>query len=68
MSAGSRMPAAFPFAPPDVDLEQLERRCRVCGCTDLEACVEVLGDGMEIACVWVEVDLCSACEGGDEEA
>lgn len=29
--------------------------CRVCGCTDAEACPE--------GCVWIEPDLCSECEG-----
>lgn len=32
-----------------------ERRCRVCGCTDLRACPG--------RCWWVAVDLCSTCEG-----
>lgn len=38
-----------------------ERRCRVCGCTDERACVEMdlLGDC--IPCHWVEPDLCSTC-------
>jgi hypothetical protein len=39
-----------------------ERHCRVCGCTEDNAC--------EGGCSWVEDDLCSACaekEGGDEE-
>lgn len=35
-----------------------ERKCRVCGCTDLNACVT---DG--VPCHWVEEDLCSACVG-----
>lgn len=30
--------------------------CRVCGCTDEEACFG--------GCTWVEPGLCSACEGG----
>ena len=29
------------------------RRCRVCGCTDLQAC--------EGGCWWIEDDLCSSC-------
>lgn len=34
-----------------------ERECRVCGCTEENACLEP-----EVgACVWVEDDLCSAC-------
>lgn len=36
--------------------EQSERRCRVCGCTDVQAC-RVAG----LACVWAGPDLCSAC-------
>lgn len=31
------------------------QRCRVCGCTDAEAC--------PLGCWWVEVDLCSSCVG-----
>lgn len=34
------------------------RACRVCGCTEFDACV-INGR----ACHWVEEDLCSACEG-----
>lgn len=46
--------------------------CRVCGCTDEEACVwsEVLpGAGaVELRCSWVEPDLCSECvDAGDVE-
>ncbi len=33
----------------------LNRRCRMCGCTELNAC--------EGGCSWVEADLCSACTG-----
>jgi hypothetical protein len=29
--------------------------CRVCGCTDNDACEE--------GCYWVEADLCSSCAG-----
>lgn len=32
-------------------------RCRQCGCEDLHACVDMMGD----ACHWVEPDLCSVC-------
>lgn len=35
----------------------VERRCRECGCTDLNACV----DPMFGPCSWVEADLCSHC-------
>ncbi|MDE0165218.1 MAG: hypothetical protein OXL36_08995 [Bryobacterales bacterium] len=33
------------------------RSCRVCGCSDLDACIEPDG----FPCCWVESDLCSAC-------
>jgi hypothetical protein len=33
-----------------------EPACRVCGCTELEAC--------EGGCIWVEADLCSRCVEG----
>ncbi len=35
----------------------VERKCRVCGCTNAKACI---ADG--VPCRWVEDDLCSACE------
>lgn len=35
----------------------MKRTCRVCGCGDLDACVEFDG----FPCAWVEPDLCSAC-------
>ena len=34
-----------------------ERACRVCGCTDARACVDLWG----IPCHWAEHDLCSHC-------
>ena len=34
-----------------------ERACRVCGCTEHDACVDLFGG----PCHWVEADLCSAC-------
>lgn len=36
-----------------------ERRCRVCGCTDLDCrgCIQRTGE----PCWWIEEDLCSAC-------
>lgn len=34
------------------------RACRVCGCTDHDACVD---PATGIACHWVEDDLCSSC-------
>jgi hypothetical protein len=33
------------------------RACRVCGCTELDACVDEIGR----ACYWVGLDLCSGC-------
>lgn len=36
-----------------VSLELLVRTCRVCGCTDAEACPG--------GCSWAEADLCSTC-------
>lgn len=30
------------------------RRCRECGCTELQACPG--------GCHWIEIDLCSACQ------
>ena len=36
---------------------RLEPACRVCGCTDRNACLTSTGP-----CYWVESDLCSACE------
>lgn len=37
------------------------RECRVCGCTEYQACHDdVTGAG----CHWVDVDLCSVCERG----
>lgn len=37
----------------------MERKCRICGCTDEDCsqCIAVTGH----PCHWVEVDLCSAC-------
>jgi hypothetical protein len=37
-------------------------KCRVCGCTEDNACVT--DDG---PCFWVEEDLCSACASKSEE-
>lgn len=37
---------------------EVERKCRVCGCTDLNAC--------EGGCSWVEEDLCSNCQGKEK--
>ena len=37
-----------------------ERKCRVCGCTEVDCsqCIEKTGE----PCHWVEEDLCSACQ------
>lgn len=37
-----------------------QRRCRVCGCSDNNACIP-------FSCYWVEDDLCSACAGKEAE-
>lgn len=34
------------------------RVCRVCGCTDLDACFDPATD---LSCSWTEEDLCSVC-------
>lgn len=61
---GAHMPPGCPrhkseaLAPSAEDLDTFEiRTCRVCGCTDMEAC-EFDDD---TNCTWVEDDLCSAC-------
>ena len=36
------------------------RRCRVCGCTDDQAC--------EGGCYWVEDDLCSSCAPQEDQS
>ena len=38
-----------------------ERKCRVCGCTDLDCRQCILKTGEP--CYWVQDDLCSACAG-----
>jgi hypothetical protein len=38
-----------------IDAGPVHQVCRVCGCTDDDGCPE--------GCVWVEIDLCSACQG-----
>jgi hypothetical protein len=53
LEAASR--AGFIFVPPVAQV----RRCRVCACTDTQAC--------QGGCHWVDVDLCSSCgEGLDD--
>ncbi len=41
-----------------------ERACRVCGCTELSACVDADGT----PCCWMDDDLCSACAGRSDDA
>lgn len=41
-----------------------ERKCRVCGCTEDNACVK----GLHGACYWVEADLCSECKSESGES
>jgi hypothetical protein len=41
------------------------RRCRICGCTDSNACITEDGP-----CCWIWEDLCSACDyfpDGDDD-
>ncbi len=49
----NEMPAAVSAALLRDAAAASERKCRVCGCTDLKACPE--------NCYWVENDLCSKC-------
>jgi hypothetical protein len=55
-------------APLTHELEALDppQRCRVCGCVETIACVQE-GDESS-ACGWADVDLCTACAHGPEEA
>lgn len=39
----------------------MPRKCRECGCTDENACLNVAGE----TCTWAEYDLCTFCV--DEE-
>jgi hypothetical protein len=39
----------------EIDVAAGGSACRVCGCTDNDACEE--------GCYWVEADLCSSCAG-----
>lgn len=39
----------------EIDVAAGGAACRVCGCTDNDACEE--------GCYWVEADLCSSCAG-----
>lgn len=44
----------FPATLDPLVIDEPPRACRVCGCTDDEACWP--------PCHWVDTDLCSACE------
>lgn len=39
-----------------IDRDRTTRFCRLCGCTEMNACIQ---DGE--ACYWVDLDLCSGC-------
>ncbi len=41
-----------------IDVAKYVQKCRVCGCTEANACPD---DGSGNPCHWVEDDLCSAC-------
>jgi hypothetical protein len=41
----------------------VEQHCRVCACTDDNACLEDEEAMTSMPCHWVERDLCSACAG-----
>jgi hypothetical protein len=41
-----------------------EGTCRVCGCTDSQACVDELG----APCYWASPGLCSECAAADADA
>lgn len=45
--------------PPNViaSIQGLVVFCRVCGCSDMNACEGAFGEG----CWWEEFDLCSSC-------
>ena len=43
---------------PEQEHKDHERACRVCGCTQYNACVVASTGG---PCCWIEDDLCSAC-------
>lgn len=36
----------------------MKRKCRICGCTDTEPCIDSGGN----TCAWAEYDLCTACD------
>ena len=43
----------LPNNEPELEADVVARGCRMCGCTDCQAC--------EGGCYWVEHDLCSRC-------
>lgn len=40
----------------------ISRLCRVCGCSEYDACIEQISVRASAPCAWVEADLCSACD------
>lgn len=40
------------------DSIEAPRLCRICACSDLDACIDGRGGG----CAWAEHDLCTACD------
>lgn len=48
-----------PISPTDVGLpiDGPARSCRVCGCTEFDACIDRNG----VPCHWIEWNLCSRC-------
>ena len=49
-----------PVQRPPVDVRDVARTCRRCGCDNLHGC--------QGGCSWVEWDLCSACAGREAKA
>lgn len=39
----------------------LPQVCRVCGCSELDACLEQVSVRSTAPCAWAEPDLCTAC-------
>lgn len=53
----SRLATLMPARPPVVT-----RECRRCGCTDDDACIVEISNGVVMrTCSWVDEDLCSRC-------
>lgn len=55
------LPKAIAADPPPVP-SRLGPVCRVCGCSEHDACF-----GPDGPCAWAEDDLCTACAGGAAE-